>query len=227
MGDSRIGVTDMGGTSQVQPPKNWLEQADAAPNNAVRARSRGGEGVGGALKTAAGNGQGLATESRQMAQAVQTGASGQAQPRVGGTKSDANKPATTANKADAADTKAANNKAFNPGKLLGDLTSIGLPDSIVVTSDKMRSRSNSKNFALLNPVTLKGTHFINHPQSGKVIGGLRFTHVEAAQYTLDGKGTRREDGVGYVQSYGNVKNPSTFFINPEGETPISTTRPTA
>lgn len=109
-----------------------------------------------------------------------------------------------------------NKKGFDPGKWLGDLATVGLPESIVVTTDKLRLPANIKSFALLNPVTLKGTHFINHPQTAKVIGGVEFTHVEATQYTLDGKGTRREDGIGYTTQYGNPQNPSTFFANVRG-----------
>jgi hypothetical protein len=176
MSDSRVGLTTTAGSAQVQPPKNWLEQAAAAPSNAVGARSR----------------------------------------VVGGAKANANTPAGTVKKVDVADTRAVNNKGFDPGKLLGDLTSIGLPDSIVVTSDKMRAQSNVKNFALLNPVSLKGTHLINHTQPGKVIGGVKFTQVEAMHFSADGKGTRREDGVGYVRPFGDPKNSSTFFVNVRG-----------
>ena len=95
--------------------------------------------------------------------------------------------------------------------------SVAMPDMLVYTNSALRSRGNSKNFILLNPLTGNYTQYINHPENRVgSIGGLPLTRVEAILYNTNGTGTRREDGMGFSKSFGTGPTTSTFFFNVRG-----------
>lgn len=125
-----------------------------------------------------------------------------------GTNSTAVKPGSTTLMA-----QAQRPKADTAVDTASKIFSIVMPDALVYTNRAMRSGANSKNFALLNPMSGNFTHYINHPANRGSLFGLPATRVEAIIYNTNGTGTRREDGMGYTQKFGAGSTQSTFFIN--------------
>jgi hypothetical protein len=108
----------------------------------------------------------------------------------------------------------AGDKAGKPkseGNALADLASLALPDAVVYTNSALNN-ANTRTFFLANPLTGSYAQFISHKNAPQAtILGLPMKRVETVHYDVTGKGTRREDGMGY--SVQNAAKNGTFFIN--------------
>jgi hypothetical protein len=87
------------------------------------------------------------------------------------------------------------------------------PDGIVYSNSRLLAAPNAKHFGILNPLAGAGVHFVSHPQDRVTVGGFPMNRVEAVHYSLNGAGTRREDGFGFTKSTGQGNNKLTFFMN--------------
>jgi hypothetical protein len=109
---------------------------------------------------------------------------------------------------------AATSKAGKPqaeDSPLAKLVSVALPDAVVYTNSLL-NKANTRNFFLANPLTGSYTHFIGHKNAPSVeFMGQTWKRVEAVHYDATGKGTRREDGLGF--SIQNQAKTGTFFMN--------------
>jgi hypothetical protein len=92
--------------------------------------------------------------------------------------------------------------------IVGILGHLATPDALVYNNAAL-TNENTRNFALINPLSGNYTQFITHLNPVMNLGGLPFRHVETIHYNTNGTGTRREDGLGWGQRVGDV----TVFAN--------------
>jgi hypothetical protein len=97
-------------------------------------------------------------------------------------------------------------------KTVQDLFGAAIPDAIAVTNKAARS-GNSKNFALINPLSGNAAHFINHAGKTRQTPVGTLSRVEVVHYNLLGGGTRREDGGGISKPFEFKGVKGTFFFN--------------
>ncbi len=88
------------------------------------------------------------------------------------------------------------------------------PDAIVYSNNWL-TKDHTRHFVLVNPLAGTASHFISHKDSlKKEMWGVQFNRVQTIHYTLEGTGTRREDGYGFSKS--NAAKDLTFFVNVRG-----------